>query len=111
MSFKRFIPSAALWFLVTAGMSLAGPAEATGYFRHHYYQPYGHYYPRHGYRHHYRPHFYGYGYGHHPYSRHRGYYYPPRGFHSSGYYKPLIHHAIDAIVSPGLYGHYYHYYR
>ncbi len=103
MSVKRIISSAALWLLVAAGISLAGPAEATGRSRHHYYQPYGHYYPNHGYRHHYRPHFYGYGYRH-PYCRHRGYYFPN---YSHGYYKPLIHHAVDAIVTHGLYGHYY----
>lgn len=108
MSVKRFISSAALSFFVAAGISLAGPAEATGYFHRHYYQPYGHYYPNHGYRHHYRPHFYGHGYRHYPYSRPRGYYCTPAGFYSQGYYKPLIHHAIDAIVTHGLYGHYSH---
>ncbi|MGH8579064.1 MAG: hypothetical protein ACREVK_02715 [Gammaproteobacteria bacterium] len=107
MSVKRFISSAALRLLVAAGISLAEPAEANGYFRHRYYQPYGHYYPNHGYRHHYKPHYYGHGYRHYPYSRHRGSYCPPRSFYSPGYYKPLVHHAIDAIVTHGLYGHYY----
>ncbi|MGH8604103.1 MAG: hypothetical protein ACREXR_15425, partial [Gammaproteobacteria bacterium] len=99
MSFKRFTPSAALWFWVMAGMSLAGPAEATGYSRHHYYQPYGHYYPNHGYLHRHKPHYYGHGYRRYSYFGYPGSYCPPRGYYSHGYYQPLIRHGIGAIVT------------
>lgn len=107
MSLKRFIPGAALWFLVTAGMSFSGPAEATGYSRHHHYQPYGRYYSHQGYARHYKPHYYGHGYQRYSYFRYPRSYCPPRGYYSHGFYQPLIPYGIGTVVTRGLYGHYY----
>lgn len=101
MSGGKFI---SLVFLI-AGIGLTEPAAATGYYHGYYHQPYGSYYRHHhyGYRHHYKPHLYRHGYGHYPYFRQRGYYCPPKAFYPYGYYKPLIPHGINAIVTPSFY--------